>query len=183
MRVLHLGLWSWKWLPQNRQAGDYALELIDIKYRVQLFLFWAQYWRSETGFLGVIAPTPVSQWVSERVVQALIVSDLEIAIASQSFAGLFYFIYGSILCSKHNLFVFTFYWNSLNWYWGIKKQTQSQQNGGSSRFFQRRSCFPFSSFLSSFAPSFCQWGGRESQRRAPGRNPAWSTQYSIFWAD
>ena len=27
------------------------------------------------------------------------------------------------------------------------------------------------------------WGGRESQRRAPGRNPAWSTQYSIFWAD
>ena len=35
------------------RLGEYVLELIDMKYRVQLFLFWAEYWkksqRSETA--------------------------------------------------------------------------------------------------------------------------------------
>ena len=39
-------------------------------------------------FLDAIAPTPVSQWVSESVSESLIVLDLEIAIASPSFASL-----------------------------------------------------------------------------------------------
>ena len=43
---------------------------------------------NEVTFLDVLAPTPVSQWVS----QSLIVSDLELAIGSPSFASLFSFL-------------------------------------------------------------------------------------------